>query len=234
MTDLIFKNPGLDFASIHLYEKSSIDSPVNLHAAALATGLMVKSSIDSITDERPFLDSEHGPITYFRKNRKGLSEAFDDAYFLYMQWAHLASGAAGGGMRWPYRYPHTLTHGMRRAQHNMAAFVELIDWRNFRRKNISTQIKTNSKNLSAFGCADAFQAVIWLMKIDRHKKKNSPPSPTHFELWLPGFSSGEYRVHFWNTQRAELQSIAVIHDKSEMQISYTISDNLAIAIQKIT
>jgi hypothetical protein len=234
MTDLIFKNPRLDFASIHLYEKSSIDSPVNLHAAAIATGLMVKSSIDSITDDRPFLDSEHGPITYFRKNRRGLSEAFDDAYFLYIQWAHLASGAAGGGMRWPYRHPHTLTHGMRRAQHNMAAFTELIDWRNFRRKNISAQIKTNHKTMIAFGCADASQAVIWLMKVDRHKKKISPPTPVLFELWLPDFSPGKYRVHFWNTQTAELQSISVIHDKSEMHISHTISDNVAIAIRKIT
>ena len=29
-----------------------------------------------------------------------------------MSWAHLASGGAGGGMRWPNRHPHVLTSGM--------------------------------------------------------------------------------------------------------------------------
>ncbi|TIL77742.1 MAG: hypothetical protein E5Y81_12695, partial [Mesorhizobium sp.] len=35
-------------------------------------------------------------------------------YFRHLQWAHLAAGGAGGGMRWPNRSPHVLTPGMRR------------------------------------------------------------------------------------------------------------------------
>ena len=76
---------------------------------------LVGEALAEITDGRPFFDTEHGPIHTFKDTASTLPEAFDDEYFRHIQWTHLASGGAGGGMRWPNRNPHTLTPGMRRA-----------------------------------------------------------------------------------------------------------------------
>ena len=118
----IFRNPWLDFATIHIYEHGTIDDPRNTVDAAVGMGSIVKESLAEIVDGRPFLDTEHGPIHTYKDRRVTLPEAFDDEYFRHMQWAHLASGGAGGGMRWPNRSPHTLTHGMRKAQLAMSQF----------------------------------------------------------------------------------------------------------------
>nr|GFC97587.1 hypothetical protein [Tanacetum cinerariifolium] len=77
---------------------------------------------------RPFFDSEHGPIYTFNNRRRTLPEAFDDAYFRHMQWAHFASGGAGGGLRWPYRQPHDrliTRRGTRRAPRSQSGQLTL-------------------------------------------------------------------------------------------------------------
>ena len=129
----IFRHPDLDFATLHIYEHGTIDAPRNTVDAALSMGQIVQEAIAEITDSRPFLDSEHGPIHTFKDRNTSLSAAFDDEYFRHMQWAHLASGGAGGGMRWPYRHPHVLTPGMREAQAALSAFLPFVDWASFRR-----------------------------------------------------------------------------------------------------
>jgi mannan endo-1,4-beta-mannosidase len=65
--------------------------------------------------KRPFTDSEHGPIHLFNDHKRWHPEEFDDEYERHLMWAHLASGGAGSGMRWPARHPHVITAGMRRA-----------------------------------------------------------------------------------------------------------------------
>jgi mannan endo-1,4-beta-mannosidase len=111
----ILRHPTLDFASSHFYEEGTIDDPRDTVAPAIATGRLVREALAEIDDGRPFLDSEHGPIHAFKDRHCTLPEDFDDEYFRHMQWAHLASGGAGGGMRWPNRHPHQLTPGMRAA-----------------------------------------------------------------------------------------------------------------------
>jgi mannan endo-1,4-beta-mannosidase len=108
-----FHHPGLDFATIHYYDEAAIDRPKNTIDAAIITGMLTRKCISDIEDNRPFFDTEHGPIYTFNNRHKTLEESFDDEYFTNMQWAHFASGGAGGGMRWPYRRPHVLTKGMR-------------------------------------------------------------------------------------------------------------------------
>ena len=105
-----------------MYEEGTIDYPANTVDAAVSVGKLVASAISEIRDNRPFFDSEHGPIHSFKDHHVNLPEAFDDEYFRHIQWAHLASGGAGGGMRWPNRRPHSLTLGMREAQKAMAGF----------------------------------------------------------------------------------------------------------------
>ena len=193
--ELVFRHPALDFASTHFYAHGTIDDPRNTVAPAVATGMLVQQAIDEIRDDRPFLDSEHGPIHRFKDRHQTLPEEFDDEYFRHMQWAHLASGGAGGGMRWPNRHPHTLTAGMRDAQRSLAGFLPLIDWQRFRRRELGREltlrdsatgatlplvaphgttapgrpptVRLKGSVAAAFGCADDAQAVLYLLRCDR-------------------------------------------------------------------
>ncbi len=140
MEEPIFRHPALDFANLHIYEEGTIDHPRNTVDPAIGMGRIVARSLAEITDTRPFFDSEHGPIHTFKDHKETLPAPFDDEYFRHMQWAHLASGGAGGGMRWPNRRPHRLTPGMHRAQHSLAKFLPLLDWTRFARANVTSTL----------------------------------------------------------------------------------------------
>jgi hypothetical protein len=198
----IFRHPDLDFASIHIYQERTIDDPKDTVAPAIAVGQIVRNALKETRDNRPFFDSEHGPIHAFKDKHITLPEPFDDEYFRHMQWAHLASGAAGGGMRWPNRRPHVLTHGMRRAQHAMAKFLPLIDWPRFERTNLNEEIRT-SPGVAAFGCGDGRQAVVWLMRTDSIAADGTlshEAQPIRPALHVPGLQPGRYRITPWDTE----------------------------------
>ena len=199
----IFRHPDLDFASIHIYEEGTIDHPGDTVAPALAMGRIVRESLAAIRDDRPFLDTEHGPIHGFNDRKITLPEAFDDEYFRHMQWAHLASGGVGGGMRWPYRHPHRLTPGMRAAQRALAGFCDLVDWTHFRRRPIDVTV-TGGGKVAVFACADERQAVLWCLRRDtlgRDGRVRHDVDPVSPMLELQGFGRGDYVVVFWNTVR---------------------------------
>ena len=201
MKETLFRHPDLDFASIHIYATGTIDNPKDSVTPAVVMGQITAECLAEIRDNRPFFDSEHGPIYNFINKKKTLPEPFDDEYFRHMSWAHLASGGAGGGMRWPNRHPHTLTHGMRRAQKGMADFVGLIDWAHFRRRNLNQQVK--ARHFHAFACGDETQALVWLLRRDKIGsdgllRRDVLPVETSFEL--PGLADGTYRVRGWDTE----------------------------------
>ena len=198
----IFRHPDLDFASIHIYEEGTIDYPRNTVDPALGVGRIVRAALEEIHDARPFLDSEHGPIHSFKDHHVSLPEPFDDEYFRHMQWAHLASGGAGGGMRWPNRHPHVLTPGMRRAQAALAGFLPLIDWTRFRRVNLNAEIEVSTPAVAHFGCADDAQAVVWLVRRDAIGRdgmveRNAAPIP--LRLRIPGFAARPAHAVLWDT-----------------------------------
>ena len=210
MGDAIFRHPRLDFATIHIYEHGTIDDPKNTVEAAIGMGRIVRQSISEIRDGRPFLDTEHGPIHRFKDRRSTLPEPFDDEYFRHMQWAHLASGGAGGGMRWPNRKPHSLTAGMRVAQHQVAGFMPNIDWLRFDRENVSEAIgvmdgpgeSVGPKRLARFGCASRDQAVVYLLRRDtllRSGVLDRSAAPLSVSIRLPMLQPGRYRVTAWDT-----------------------------------
>ena len=200
MVEPIFRHPSLDFATIHIYREGSIDDPRNTVAPALAMGCVVQGCLAEITDGRPFLDTEHGPIHSFKDKKRTLPEPFDDEMFRHTAWAHLASGGAGGGMRWPNRKPHVLTLGMRQAQRAMGGFLPLIDWSRFARGNISAGLRVT--HLHALGCASDDQAVLWLVRRrafaadGRIRADIEPLAP---RIAIPGLADGRYRVTGWNT-----------------------------------
>ena len=158
----LFRAPELDFSNSHLYEEGSIDHPLDSVAPALAVAKLVREALAEIEDGRPFFDTEHGPIHTFKDMRITLPEAFDDEYFRHMQWAHLAAGGAGGGMRWPNRHPHALTPGMRAAQGALARFLTLIDWQRFDRRAV--EVGCDDDGVVAIACASADQAVLFLLR----------------------------------------------------------------------
>jgi hypothetical protein len=208
----IFRHPDLDFASIHIYQEGTIDDPRDTVAPAISTGRIVRDALAEIPDGRPFFDSEHGPIHAFKDKHITLPEHFDDEYFRHMQWAHLASGAAGGGMRWPNRRPHVLTEGMRREQRSLAGFLPLIDWPSFRRVNLNEEVQVTGAAATAFACGDKRQAVVWLMRSDAIgadgtlDARAAPVAPT---IRVPGLEAGSYAVTFWDTAAGAIAGAAL-------------------------
>ena len=193
----IFRHRTLDFANTHLYEKGTIDDPRDTVAPALAVGRLIATAIGETRDGRAVFDSEHGPIHRFKDRKVTLPEAFDDEYFRHIQWAHLASGGAGGGMRWPNRHPHVLTVGMREAQRALAGALPLIDWTRFRRSNLTERLVCDDRGVAVVGCGDAHQAVLWAVRTDSPgadgcvvERRGAPGA----RLTVPGLAAGPYRV----------------------------------------
>jgi mannan endo-1,4-beta-mannosidase len=207
VAETAFRHPALDFHTTHFYEHGTIDHPRNTIDAAISVGRLVREALAEVPAGRPFFDSEHGPIHTFKDHRRTLPEAFDDEYFRHIQWAHLAAGGAGGGMRWPNRNPHTLTAGMRAAQKALAGFLPLIDWTRFRRTNLdrAIDIETGGAACAACACGDAEQAIAWIVRTDRldrsgmMRRDAEAGEPVCPGLRLPGLAAGRYRVTFWNT-----------------------------------
>lgn len=210
----IYRHPALDFATIHIYEHGTIDHPKNTVDAAIGMGRIVKESLAEITDGRPFFDSEHGPIHTFKDHHRTLPEAFDDEYFRHIQWAHLASGAAGGGMRWPNRKVHSLTPGMHVAQRGMAGFLPLLEWRRFNRMNVTDALllcdeagtTVSARHLARFGCASTDQAVVYLLRRDtllKNGQLNRRAKPLALRLHVPQLVPGTYTVTAWDTVRGQ-------------------------------
>jgi mannan endo-1,4-beta-mannosidase len=198
----IFRHPALDFASTHFYWEGTIDDPQNTVDAAIDTGRLMRVALSEIRDDRPFLDSESGPIHTFKDHHITLPAPFDDEYFRHMQWAHFAAGGAGGGMRWPNRHPHILTSGMHRAQHGLARFLPLIDWSTFRRRNLNEGVRVSGPDTGVFASGDDAQAIVWLLRKDTIAKDgrlNRRAKPAPIEVAIPGLAPGRYSITTWDT-----------------------------------
>lgn len=199
-----FHHPLLDFATIHLYDEPAIDRPKNSIGAAVACGRLTRKIISEISDNRPFFDSEHGPIYTYNKRRKMLDESFDNEYFANMQWAHFASGGAGGGMRWPYRRPHVLTAGMRRSQYSLSEFIKLVDWKTFSRKSLNDSITFPGGNVLHFSCGDEKQAIIWLLNREHSNSRGRQRKYSNQCTMNLSMPSGKYKMICWNTDEARI------------------------------
>nr|MDQ6926929.1 hypothetical protein [Candidatus Eremiobacteraeota bacterium] len=224
LNELIFRHPGLDFASTHFYAEGTIDAPRDTVAPAVAVGRLAADALAEIRDERPFFESEHGPIHTFKDHHRTLPEAFDDEYFRNMQWAHLASGGAGGGMRWPNRHPHALTRGMRVAQRALARVVSRVDWSSFQRVCLNDQLSVRDgdgralalvssrphtpaarppvvpirgREIAVFACGDERQAIVHLLRADAlapDGRARRDVAPREVHMDVPGLGPGAYLI----------------------------------------
>ena len=237
MADVIFRHPQLDFATTHFYDAKTINYPKDTVKSAICTGALVREALEHLHQPKPFFDSEHGPIHSFKDLHKTLPEAFDDEYFRHIQWAHVASGAAGGGMRWPNRHPHVLTHGMRVAQQNLASFMQLIDWSNFNRKNLNQEIQITSKEFVGFACSSEDQAVAWILRQSKFTKMGTLDrtiEPTAVTISIPGLKEGAYSIYFWDTLEGYIINQQTVYtDNTTLTILVQdVLTDLAIAIKK--
>lgn len=236
--EVIFRHPELDFATTHFYDAATIDHPRDTVGAARCTGALMREALAQLPVTKPFLDSEHGPIHTFKDRRRTLPAAFDDEYFRHMQWAHLAAGGAGGGLRWPNRHPHVLTHGMRAAQRSLAAFVPLTDWARFRRRNLNQEVRLSTDAFACFACGDAAQAIVWLLRLDSTTKTKGTlrqhVPPLAVRLTLPGLADGRYTIHLWDTvagQAVGQLSVPSVDGQLEVELPGVRAD-LALAVVK--
>ena len=188
--ELILRHPSLDFATTHIYQ-GAIDHPQDTTAPALTMAGWVRHALARTPPNRPFTDTEHGPIHLFNDHRKMLPEAFDDEYERHLMWAHLASGGAGSGMRWPARHPHLLTPGMLGALSSLAGFARLIDWRAFSPRDATGDVTVGAEGVRVFGCRDDRQAVLWLLRDAR--------TGGFGEVRLRGLAPGLYEATPWRT-----------------------------------
>lgn len=205
--EIIYRHPALDFASVHLYEKGTIDAPRRSLDPAEATVRLMVAAAAQCPADRPLLDTEHGPIHGFKDRHITLPDAFDTECFRRTQWAHLASGGAGGGMRWPYRNPHVLLPAMHSAQRVLADFLPLIDWRSFRRMPLGNRLIVHEFAGLATGCGDGHQAIVCLMASESHCGKAS-------RVELHGLAPGCYDVTQVNTVTGERET-SQIHTRQD-------------------
>ncbi|MBP0491418.1 hypothetical protein [Roseomonas indoligenes] len=233
----IFRHPLLDFANSHFYEEGTIDDPMDTVAPAVSAGRLTREALSEINDMRPFFDSEHGPIHTFKDHGITLPAAYDDEYFRHIQWAHLASGGAGGGMRWPNRDPHVLTPGMRAAQGALSRFLPLIDWPRFLRRNLNDEIAVESGAVHAFGCGDASQAVVWLLRQElgeavEGRRPVKASGTVQASIRVPGLAPGRYRVTLFDTLAGrEAGQMEATADDAGLRLTPTIAaGDLALAI----
>ncbi|WP_375421897.1 hypothetical protein [uncultured Sphingomonas sp.] len=236
MADPIFRHPDLDFATTHLYEARTIDAPRDTVAPALAVGRLIRAAIAETTDARPVFDSEHGPIHSFKDRKRTLPEPFDDEYFRHIQWAHIASGGAGGGMRWPNRHPHILTPGMRAAQRTLADFLPSIDWTSFRRGNLNDEIVVDDPGVATFGCGDERQALVWLVRQDTLRRDGTlapAATPSPVELRIPGLADGHYVATIFGTRDGSTARVdAVADDRMLVAALPPVTTDYAVAIAR--
>jgi hypothetical protein len=202
----LFRHPELDFATIHIYMEGTIDDPRDTVAPALDMGRIVQESIGEIRDDRPFFDSEHGPIHKYKDKKRTLPADFDDEYFRHLQWAHLAAGGAGGGMRWPNRTPHILTPGMRTAQAALSRFLPLINWTRFHRRPLALDLPDG---VAGVGCGDSDQAMLWLVRTGERDRRGmmAAQGPREVELRVPGLDGAAEAVRFDTVEGRELERV---------------------------
>jgi len=203
--EMIFRHPDLDFSTTHIYHQEAIDHPRNTVAPALSMAHWTRHGLANTPPNRPFTDSEHGPIALFNNERKYLPEEFDDEYERHLMWAHLACGGAGSGMRWPARHPHILTPGMLRALKSMRDFLPALNWNLFTPRAAEADAEIEGPQGDAihiFASRDDSQALVWLLRGVEPDHQGTMPqreAASGLRLCLRGLASSTYEAVFWNT-----------------------------------
>ena len=110
LNEPIFRHPALDFASSHFYEEGTIDDPRDTVAPAISAGRLVREALAEITDCAPLLRQRARPDPHLQGSRpQPCPSRSTTSISATCSGRTSPRAAAGGGMRWPNRHPHTLT-----------------------------------------------------------------------------------------------------------------------------
>ena len=236
--DLVFRHPSLDFASTHIYHRRGIDRPRNTVVSALTMAQYVRYGLQRTPADRPFTDTEHGPINLFNIFNKMMPEKFDDEYERHLMWAHLASGGAGCGMRWPARRPHVLTAGTRRSIGAMAGFIKHVEWRRFAPHDAVADIQVAAQGIEVFACRDDHQAVVWLLRgVPRTYQGTLPPREALHEVGITirGLLPGQYSVTQWDTREGVCIGCLQVRSDSTRRLRFVLprlGNDMALAVRR--
>lgn len=208
--DVIYNNPKLDFATTHLYTGPGMNAPRNATDVVTEVALAVNYALWQIEDNRPYTDTESGPIEMW------IGSATFDAEFLHnVSWAHLASGGAGTGMRWPYRSPHILTTGMLESLSRISTFIEAFDFTDFMPENLGSDLVLPDGH-EVMGIGDANRKLIWLVR-----EEHLQGEPLATDLELARIEPGSYALSFWDPWAADWISSGSVVEFTEPQGSIT-------------
>ncbi len=155
--DLAYRDRESDFANTHLYIGVA-KAPTEPVGPALAELEGVTFALDAINDRRPYLDSESGPIDRWIADGK-----LDDEVFHNTSWAHLASGGAGSGLRWPYRGPHYLSDGMLESLRLMSGFTARVPWKDMPWAKGQMPSVQAPEGWAAMMCGNSKAAILWVL-----------------------------------------------------------------------
>lgn len=192
LADVIYNHPKLDFANTHLYTGSGMNAPTNTTDVAEEVALAVNYALFMLNDNRPYTDTESGPIEQW------IGSARFDAEFLHnVSWSHLASGGAGTGMRWPYRTPHILTDEMMNVLGRIAQFTNEFDFTGFAPNNISVDLIAPLDH-QVYGIGDDTRMLVWMLRDDRAQGEAAPAT-----LTLDYIVPGTYQVSLWDPWEAQ-------------------------------
>ena len=130
---------------------------------------------------------------------------------------------------------------MRKAQKLLAEFLQLIEWRQFRRVNRNQEVRVNTRSVSVFACADESQAVVYLLRRDSISSDgtlDSAAAPMRCEVRLPGMRPGGYRVHAFDpVSEGSLDHDAVGHFSSDDDLRFItppFSGEIAFAVRRVS
>jgi hypothetical protein len=231
LADAIYNHPALDFATTHLYISTGTRAPEDPIEAAVEIIDGVAHSHGAISTARPYIDSETGPIDKWIDD-----PILDQEYHHNMSWAHLASGAAGSGMRWPYTNPHWLLPTMRENLRGMARFAANLNWANFNSRMVTSKIEVNRADIVQTGCADVDMAVLWLLRDTRRADASRFDG---MEVRLHDtLADGMYCIEIWETyEGCKLAEFPVAAEGSTLRFTLPLLqiavDDVAILIKPI-
>ncbi len=199
--DVFFRSPDFDFSTTHFYTCCSSD-PISCNylpcrisspgsdyiGPALNVECGMKNALNQISDNRPFFESESGPIAQNIED-----ESLDVEYHHNMIWAHFASGGSGSGLRWLHRA--NLCDGFLNNYKALQDLAQYIDWTNFISSNYSDYISASNydeNQLHVMSCSDGNQAIVWLLK------DSSVSQPIQAQILCSHFEPREHQIQWFN------------------------------------
>ena len=192
LQDAIYNHPALDFATTHLYVGPGVKKPAEPITAVPEIIDGVQRSLQAIARPRPYFDSETGPVNGWITDR-----ALDKTYHHNISWAHLATGAAGSGMRWPYTEPHCLLPEFGDNLRGLARFAARVPWAQFDSAPLAGRLSVDRDDILHTGCADHQTAIVWLL---RDARLAAASSLGGLEVTIAGaLDAGIYTIELWET-----------------------------------